>query len=100
MALWCSGQACKHITGVMNSIPACHNKDAIGKESKGNHLIKSISLENIQSPVSGFRYTRHQVCDAAIGKVKCSFREKLHGCSHKRIQRGGNCERKQMEKKT
>ena len=45
-------------TGVVSPIPphvACVKENAIDEEGNGNHLIKSISLEKTQSPVSGKR---------------------------------------------
>ena len=36
----------------------------IDEEGNGSHLIKSTSLEETQSPVSGFCYARNRVCNA------------------------------------
>ena len=42
-----------HNTGVVSSIPPCVTiKAPLTRKAKGNHLIKSISLEKTESPVS------------------------------------------------
>ena len=55
-----------HNTGLVSSIPPCVTfKTPFVRKATGNHLMNSTSLDKTQSPVSGFRYARNWVNNAA-----------------------------------
>ena len=61
-------------TGVVSLIPACVTlKTPLVRKATGNHLMNSTSLENTQSPVSGFCYAPNGVCFAVNFKKSISL---------------------------
>ena len=95
---WRSGEA--YSIGVVNSIPSCVTflKRPLMREATGNYLMNSISLEETQSPVSGFcdakkksRMQRSTFAQAGTMKtelalwmngLKCAFDLPPRGLSH------------------
>ena len=56
-----------HNAGVASSIPSCVTIEmSLARKVMESHLIKSTSLENTQTPVSGFCYARNRVRNVLV----------------------------------
>ena len=84
MAQWFSMPS--HNTGVVGSIHPCVTfKAPLVRKATGNHLVNSSSLEEIQSPVSGFCYARNRVCEAVVLEVLVAY-TKLNDGKKKKVK--------------
>ena len=64
-----------HNTGIVSWIPPCVTfKTPLVMKAMGNHLMNSTSLENTQSPVSGFCYARNRVW-SVVNLKRCTSLE-------------------------
>ena len=66
-----------HDTGLVSPIPPCVTiKTPLARKATGYHFMKSTSLEETQSPVSGFCCAQTRVYDAGLffGWIEIAYR--------------------------